>query len=35
MRYGEAIGAGPVPRRERLAFWDAYYARRRAAPPDR
>jgi len=31
MHFGDEVGLGPVPRREHLAFWDAYYERRRAA----
>ena len=31
MHFGDEIGLGPVPRRAHLAFWDAYYERRRTA----
>ncbi len=31
MHFGDAVGVGPVPRAEHLAFWDAYYERRRSA----
>jgi carboxylesterase type B len=34
MRFGEdGAGAGPVPEREKLAFWDEYYAQLRGAVP--
>jgi para-nitrobenzyl esterase len=29
MRFGDEVGAGPVPRADRLAFWDAFYGRSR------
>jgi para-nitrobenzyl esterase len=31
MHFGDSIGIGPVPRREHLDFWDAFYERRRAS----
>jgi hypothetical protein len=31
MHFGDAVRRGPIPRPEHLAFWDAYYARRRSA----
>ena len=31
MHFGDEVRCGPVPRTEQLAFWDAYYARRRSA----
>jgi para-nitrobenzyl esterase len=31
MHFGDAIGDGPVPRPEHLAFWDDYYRSRRSA----
>ena len=31
MHFGEAVRCGAIPRAEQLAFWDAYYARRRSA----
>jgi para-nitrobenzyl esterase len=31
MHFGDAIGTGPVPRREHLEFWDEYYRARRLA----
>jgi para-nitrobenzyl esterase len=31
MHFGDEPAAGPVPDEEKLAFWDAYYARERAA----
>jgi para-nitrobenzyl esterase len=31
MHFGDEVGAGPVPEPEKLAFWDEYYARARAA----
>jgi hypothetical protein len=30
MHFGDEVRCGPVPRSEQLAFWDAYYARRRS-----
>jgi para-nitrobenzyl esterase len=31
MHFGNAVRCGPIPRAGHLAFWDAYYARRRSA----
>ena len=31
LHFGDAVGAGPIPRGGHLAFWDAYHARRRPA----
>jgi para-nitrobenzyl esterase len=31
MHFADDVAAGPVPDREKLAFWDGYYARARAA----
>ena len=31
MHFGDAVRCGPIPRAGHLAFWDAYYARRRSA----
>jgi para-nitrobenzyl esterase len=31
MHFSERVGTEPIPRREHLGFWDAYYERRRLA----